>query len=249
MSGNLGLVLDKARAVARAMVDRFFDADFKLANLDYLTRGDLGARIGRCYAANAVNQMASWSYFDLINTLCGCILDDGRKAASLANVMRMLEDERIRSGLRRRFSTPQPVRLSWAEDETPFTEEETRKIQSEIASRDQREAEQRFDARYEELRRAWPTIRDHALAKPFLDARNKAIAHYEIVPGTEPKLFDIRKLGLKWGDPAKFMGDAEGPIMSAVVLCASSSYDVGGFKEGHRRFIGDLWDRVPARAP
>lgn len=249
MSSKLDLVLDKARAVARAVVDRFFDADYKLANLEYLMRRDLGVRIGRSYAANAVNQMASWSYFDLVNTLCGCILDDGAKAARLANVMRMLEDKRIRTGLRRRFSTPQPVKLSWAEDETPFTEEETRQIQKEIASRDQREAEQRFDERYEQLERAWPTICGHALADPFIHLRDKAIAHYEILPGSEPKLFDLRSLGLKWGDPAQFMHDAEESIMSAAVICASSSYDVEGFKEAHRRFIGDLWDRVPARAP
>lgn len=239
--------LDKIAAYAGTMADLYFSADQKIAILDGVNTPDIAKLLDRSYGAHAYQALLLTLLLDVIRDMWASLLDPHEDSPSLRNVARLLQADDLRSALRAKNT--EPPKATWINSELPLEDRE--RFDQYLESKERARRERQFDETWNDVSEGVPALLGSPVGLAIDKARKKAIAHYDMQHGPDgrPQRFQLSSVGLKWGDPAKFLAQAEGLIFDAVLLATNGSYDIAGFKKANRLYAEDFWSRLMGNGP
>jgi hypothetical protein len=239
--------IDKVKAYATAMADKYLFARQKLAIMEPLLKEDVTKLFDKSYGAHAHDALALTLILDLIRDICAFTLDTGERAASLVNIWRLITNDDLRSALRAVAAKPHVRNAIWAQD---LTAEEKSAWLSEIESEDIERNGKAFDDAFARAAEGVVELANSSLADSFKTVRDKALAHYEMRPGRDGyELFDLDKAGVRWGSPREFLDRLDRVVWDVVLVATWDSYDKEGFDKAHRLYAADFWARLQGRSP
>lgn len=231
--------MSKIRAYSRTVVAAYFTANRKLALLRPILHDQgLIQHYDNSVAAHGLNLLQTTLFLDLVKDAAVFTLDQGKRVASLRNVLRLLSQDDLRKELCREYCTPRPSH--WVGGNI---DEETKRFLEERRREDFRKAQAvDFARRYRELQEKASIVFAGDLATRLQTARDKLIAHYEMTAaGSEPRPVRPEDVGLRWGDVDDYFGEIEPLIFDAELLISDSSYDLAQFKGNSERIAREFW--------
>jgi hypothetical protein len=245
MKGSLDARIVKVTAYAEAMADLYFSAHQKLAILDGLVEPEVVAIFGRSFGAHAYQALARTLLLDVIRDAWAIALDGAERAPSLRNVWRMLNTQDLLHELRARFTTP--MKAKWLS--TSLSVEVRAAFDQQFEVEERIERQRVWNKIHAQLSDKVPQLLQSDIAMKLQGARHKAIAHYDMVHREDqrPELFDLGKLGLKWGDPTTYLAQVEHALFDLGFLITRASYDRDGFKEANFLYAKDFWSRLQGK--
>jgi hypothetical protein len=212
-------------------------------------RGSLSEKFRDTYGAHAYNHLVPLLAHDLVRDLARLFLDEGSKAASFANLVRKISEQRIKEALRDQFRR---IPDKWQEDPSPIpglTEEETDQIRAGWRDRDREDFAKSFDDGLASVTAARAQLEEDPVAKKIKTFRDKYHAHLEMASlGEDPGPFDVGQLGLTFNDLLGFVDRYMPSIFELGRIVTGNVHDLEGFSEAHRRQGRDMW-RVLAGLP
>jgi len=239
--------VEKVKAYATVMADKYLFARQKLAILEPLTSEEITKLFDRSYGAHAHNALALTLILDIVRDICAFTLDKDERSASLVNIWRLLGDAHLRTALKDVATSHRGSHSVWSKGLTP---EERAAWKAEIEAEDAHGKSIAFDEAYARVERCVPDIAESEMAAIFKIARDKALAHYEMRAGRGGyELFDLGSIGLKWGSPREFLDRLDRVVWDVVLVATWGSYDEEGFEKSHRLFAADFWARLQGKPP
>lgn len=239
--------VEKVRSYATVMADKYLFARQKLAIMEPLLSEEITKLFDKSYGAHAHDALALTLVLDLVRDICAFTLDNDERAASLVNIWGLISDRDLRTALRAVATRHRGSNSIWAKGLTP---EERLTWLAEIEAEDAQQKGKAFDEVYARAEMGVPDISMSDLAANFKTARDKALAHYEMrLEHDAYVLFDLGKVGLKWGSPREFLDRMERVLWDVVLIATWGDYDQEGFENAHRLYAADFWARLQGKPP
>lgn len=239
--------VQKIQAYSTALADKYLSARQKLTILEPLLSKEITKLFDKSYGAHAHDALVVTLMLDLVRDVCAFTLDIDERAASLVNIWRLASHPELRAALREIATKSRGLHSIWA---SGLSTEEKSEWLAQLRQEDRERDGQAFDEAFARAEKGVPEIVNSDLAKIFKDVRDKALAHYEMRPRKDGyALFDLGKVGLKWGSVREFLDSLDSIIWDVVLITTWGSYDREGFEKAHRLYADDFWARLRGKTP
>jgi hypothetical protein len=160
--------------------------------------------------------------------------------ASIRPLLDKVRDQGVRAQLRTEFARIDPG--MYRHYLAMFPGEQGVRYRDERIAEDQKVEEAKFDELYANVLDRADDLLVSELAERFRKARNKVIAHSEMVTtGGVAKPFDIGSIGLKYGDLEAFLECAEPIVAGLETLVKAHDIDIPGTREEYREYAKRFW--------
>lgn len=184
----------------------------------------------------AAMRMALYSH--IISDARAIMFDDGKKVASMYNIVLALKDRGFVDSIKQDFCKPFGVNVCG--DHTP---EEKQNIVETIQKEDSKHKSEFFDETLGNVVTAYDVLVSSDLGVRINTARSKMISHKQIttIEG-QRKLFDADDFGLKYSDAKEFVVASKDIVFGANLLLLNSSYDLNSFLGHHEKVSSKFWN-------
>lgn len=181
---------------AAGLLDIFIHLKERYAMLEpMLFQADVVNRLGTGTRTRGYLILRHSLFLSCCQDIAKIVMDDYDKTPSIKRLMAALEHPAVVAELRRRYAVVHPA-IVYPEPGPGLFEIMRR--------RDEEEARMlagEFDRRHSDLIQAWRTLACSSVIKGFIEIRNKASAHAELVYRDGAySFFDVSMAGITWGD-------------------------------------------------
>lgn len=231
--------LVKIREYTQAALDTLLVARSKFALLEPLMKSEtLVKRFGGGLRVQARNIMISTLYLDCSLSLLAISLDSDRRAASVCNVLHMLEAEDLRVCLRDEFSKPRTI----YDISDSFCEETKEQRLKEWAQQENISLQKSFDETYQHTKKGFDDFKDGKVCQRLRSARDKVHAHKEMVLDEKyPRLKTLEELGVEVGDLRSLMDAVEDLLLKLEEIVKRSNTSFHIINEQSKSMAKDFW--------
>lgn len=232
----------KIEHLAEAIVGKYFMADQERALMEPIVSDE---SVIKCWdnslAAHGLEALRMSLYMSVLSAMNSLLFDTYAKTASLSNVCKMLEDERLVRLLREDYS--KPLEINHLNDD--LDEEAKRVVEASIHTEHREQASEDFDERLKAVCEGYERLCDSSLAKRVQKARDRMVAHYQVTSlEGERRLYNPADFGLKWGDASEIMAEAKGIIFDVPLIVSGRWYCVDDYVSGHKDIATQFWSRA-----
>jgi hypothetical protein len=237
----------KIEHLAEAIVGRYFMADQERALMEPIVSDESVIKCwDNSFAAHGLEALRISLYMSVLSAMNSLLFDKYAKTASLYNVCKMLEDERLVGLLREDYC--KPFEINHLNDD--LDEEAKRVIEASIHAEHREQASEGFDQRLKSVRKGYERLCDSSLAERVQKARNRMVAHYQVtfLEG-ERRLYNPADFGLKWADASEIMAEAKAIIFDVPLIVSGRWYCVDDYVSGHDDIAAQFWSRASDRPP
>jgi hypothetical protein len=236
---NLPSEIESLEAHASQLLDSFIQLRQRYSILDPMifdkdlveTRGNGSRGVGFNILRDTILLVCAQQ----ISAIC---FDNSSKTPSIKKLMGKIQEDRVKSMLRRRFLLP---------SQTPIKTDDPVLIEAHenLKKRRAEEAAQKFDSLLLESDCLWNKISSDERVHAFKQVRDKISAHSEIMFCAESqkfKPFDIAETGLKWGDLKSTINDMQNLVELIGLLVRNSSFAWETLDEQVLKISYDFWN-------
>ncbi|GHC17038.1 hypothetical protein [Aidingimonas halophila] len=232
----------KIEHLAEAIVGKYFMADQERALMEPIVSDEsIIKHWDNSLAAHGLEALRMSLYMSVLSAMNSLLFDNYAKTASLYNVCKMLEDERLVGLLREAYC--KPLEINHLNDD--LDEEAKRVIETSINAEHRELASDDFDQRLKAVREGYERLCKSSLAERVQNARDRMVAHYQVTSlEGERRLYNPADFGLKWGDASEIMAQAKVIIFDVPLIVSGRWYCVDDYVLGHKDIAAQFWNRA-----
>jgi hypothetical protein len=198
---------------------------------------DLVSHYNKSMAGSGAEVLREALMLGLVDDLVALTQDKYKKTASLANIVRLLQEPVLRDAVKVEFCKPLPIAYAGPHDEAAKKDffEQSAKEHSKRKAR-------QFDALWSSIVTGTNDLVNGEVGKKLKGLRDKVSSHYEMTTlGEEPRPLRIDDFDLKWGDPERYMEKAKKVIFDTVLLTTNEHYGLETFEREDSRISEAFW--------
>lgn len=173
-------------------------------------------------------------YFYCIQDVAKLALDNDSRVASVANLVAAIQLPGVKETLKQSFSK---WTLAFGTDD----DAQTRAFLTKEYQKETQKRETDFDTRFDKLVEDWETFNNDVRLLAYLKIRNKLTAHFDLDPARGYAPYDIKQLGLKWGDLKLVIREVERYVLELNLLIRSSSFLIADFDKTALKDATAFW--------
>jgi hypothetical protein len=184
--------------------------------------------------ANGFNIVKNSLFYSCILDIHNIAKDKDSRTSSVRNFMKELTNEELVDYLREEFAKTafHPV-VSIGPEEVDFSFYQEKRYKENIAT---------FNENYERLQTDWQSFSKSSQMRSFKTARNKLIAHVEVVESENGlSITDISELGLKWGDLKSTIMKLQNIMELLNCIVRNTSFAWQYYEEQLEKISSDYW--------
>jgi hypothetical protein len=232
----------RIEALASSLLDGFLLLRGKYELLEpMLFDHDLAKERGAGKAAHGFSALTHILFLACVQDIAKLACDTDKRAPSLYNIHKALQDLPIRNNRREQFA-------GWGDPNIdPNTDPVIAEMLKRIDFQEQGERRERFDALYSEFNGLWDELSTKESLIAFRTVRNKVTAHTEIrFLGDKYEPINIGALGIKWGDVKRLLEPMERLVELSGLLVRNAGFAWDSFDKQQKRVAADFWIQKPA---
>ena len=229
----------KIEHLAEAIAGKYFLADQERALMEPIVSDEsIIKRWHNSLAGHGLEALRMSLYMSVLSAMNSLLFDNYAKTASLYNVCKMLEDERLVRLLREDYC--KPFEINHLNDD--LDEEAKRAIEASIHAEHRQRASEDFDQRLKAVWEGYQRLCDSSLAERVQKARDRMVAHYQVTSlEGERRLYNPTDFGLRWGDASDIMAEAKAIIFDVPLIVSGRWYCVDDYVSGHEHIAAHFW--------
>jgi hypothetical protein len=233
--------IKKIRSYLKIIIDKYFLIDQNRALLEPAVYDEnIINRYQNNDAKSGLEAIRFSLYVGAISDIKALLFDTGKKTASLSTLCKLLSNENIANELCKDIcnNLPKDRRLYGDMDE----------LTQEIAERSLNEHKvnyirEQFNIKLPNVLQQFDELKSSELAKRIIDARDKAIAHYEVKKiGNDRSIHKIQDYSLKWSDLSGILSHSKLLIIELCYLVNLNSYDFESGIRINNRISSGFWN-------
>ncbi|MEM8808258.1 MAG: hypothetical protein AAGF01_19735 [Cyanobacteria bacterium P01_G01_bin.38] len=230
--------LIKIREYTQAALDTLLVTRSQFALLEPLMKSEaLANRFSEGLRVQARNIMISTLYLDCSLSLLAISLDSDKRAASISNILRMLEAQELQCHLRDKFSKPRTIY-----DLSDICENERVQLTRKWEQQESVTLNQNFDEIYEYVKKSFNELKDGEVCLRLKNARDKVHAHKEmIMDQSYPRLRTLEEFGVKVGDLRIFVDAVEELLIKLGIIINKSDTSLHVINEQNKIMAEEFW--------
>lgn len=232
--------LIKIREYIQAALDTLLITRSQFSLLEPLMQSEvLANRFSEGSRVQARNIMISTLYLDCSLSLLAISLDSDKRAASIFDILRMLEAQDLRCHLRDKFSKPRTIYgLS------DIREDEKAQLIRKLNQQESSALKQSFDRTHERAVAKFDELKDGEVCLRLKSARDKVHAHKEMVMDKKgyPRLRTLGEFGVKVGDLRMFIYAVEELLIELERIINHSATSLHIMNEQNKIMAQEFWD-------
>lgn len=231
--------LIKIREYTQAALDTLLVTRSKFSLLEPLMQSKvLANRFSEGLRVQARNIIISTLYLDCSLNLLAISLDSDERAASISNILRMLEAPDLRCHLSDKFSKPRTIY-----DLPDICENEKVQLTRKWNQQERLALKQDFDGIYERVVAKFNELKNGEICLRLRRARDKVHAHKEMVSDqVYPRLRTLEEFGVKVGDLRMFMDAVEDLLIELGRIINNSVTSLHIMNEQNKIMSEAFWD-------
>lgn len=236
--------LARLRAFAEAIAKLYVEADRKLAILEVMEECELAERLDGCAGLGGYYSLLTSLRCDLIRDIWAVLLDRDDRAPSIAHLCYEFDDLASYCALRLQYAE---TRFACWLDTSGASGCAGAGATAHVPCVDYWSASlAEFDDTVSGLRLRVQSLLASDRARRLSVARNRGIAHYNMVKGRDKEhaLFDLSTLRLELSDSQLVLEQAEPSIIELTRLLGGPVFDVAALRRLNQVQAGDFWTRL-----
>jgi AbiU2 len=229
--------LARLKAIVEHVGDQWTAVLHRQTYFHAMTRSaELAEALHGTYAAHVHNTIMDTFVIDLIREIGALVLDGGSHSASVAAAVKMLRDALVLDELRKDYRIVPSGR--WLSERVP--PEARREFDDADKERQVVENLAEFDKRLAEVTRIPGTILDTEIGELLRTARNKSVAHYDVVrDGGDWEMWRIEGTGLTYGKLGKYVDACTSAVDTLLHLVRQPTRDFDGTRHASQDYAND----------
>ncbi len=241
---NMEQRLEKIKAYTQLALDEFLVIRCLFDLLEPLgTNHNLAKRYSKGLSSIARQLLYTELYFDCSLNLLAISVDDDRRAASIKNILRLLQQEDLKNEIKKAFSQ---FKNDYSFSES-FSDEMKKEAIKNIQKKHELQLQKEFDDRYNALEKEFKDLESRKICERLRKVRDKIHAHKEMISpetiGTgRPRLKPIEEIGLKVDDLENFMDAVEKLLDNLYYIVCRSSISRSIIKEENKLMAAEFWN-------
>lgn len=197
---------------------------------------ELSESLQSTYAAHVHNTVTDMFVIDLVREIGALVLDRESKSASVAVAVKMLRDPVVLEELRKDYRVTIPGH--WLSGRVPA--EVRREFDQSESERQIVDNLHEFEERVAEIKSVPGAILDTDIAELLRTARNKSVAHYDVVrDGADWRLWRIEGTELTYGKLDEYVDACTSAVDALLRLVKRSAHDFNGTRRVAQDYADD----------
>ncbi|MBD2464907.1 hypothetical protein H6G89_28285 [Oscillatoria sp. FACHB-1407] len=231
--------LIKVKEYTQAALDTLLITKSQFALLEPLMKSEaLANRFNAGLRVQARNIMISTLYVNCSLSLLAISLDSDKRAASICNILRMLEAQDLGCFLRDKFSKTRTIY-----DLSDICESEREQLARRLEKQESSILKQNFDEIYEHVKKRFNELKDGDVCQRLKDVRDKVHAHKEMVLDQGyPRLRTLEEFGVKVGDLRIFVDAVEELLIKLGIIINESSTSLHIMDKQNKIMAEEFWE-------
>lgn len=235
--------IEKVRFKLETIINRYFYVDRQLQLLlPILFDKGLYRTWDETPGVEALETLRLSLYQSVLSNIHAIMFDNSKNAASMVNVIKVLEDQAVVKQLKVEFTKYPGLNVINSHE---LDEETIARLERDSELRHIAEKTEVFDRVLKELFEQYHGLLDSKLYQTVKKSRDKTISHIEVrTVGGKKELYSPGELGLVWGAAKEIVEASRDVIFDSHLLLNNGSYHLESFLNGHVEASQSFWSKL-----
>jgi hypothetical protein len=198
---------------------------------------DLRQALQQTHAAHIHNMMQDVLVIDLIREIGALVLDDDKRSGSVRRAVATLRNEPVLQQLKAEYQVVPPPPRMFGDELTPEQREAADQI---VMDSELKRNLKEFDRLHAELEKISEELFNSEVGKKLLVARNKGVAHYDVVQvGEDWRMWRAGDTGLTYGEIDRYVSLCTKAVDTLNLFVRRASYMFEEAKKIADRYVDE----------